>query len=331
MPVPPSFLVKDIRVKESIKAPYSLKNAVRIAYDADLGRKLAGEAPLTPPKNGAQFHFSLPRSVQDVLATRNDLLPNLVKVEQAIDDQGLSRLAIDLNGWANAVEPVEMLTQVFTPPEIVKMKTYDLMAAPLVSPVQVVTAVLRADSSNTRSISANLRLKHYNAADTLSTFDRPPTTLCPGKEQTLTWTTPDAFDSQPIQQLGLALSCAKEYLAGTIGLDSLSYSGSPRMTLQRPTAAKSDPFQPAGASKPCKFWTRAWIDSLSTFHKLPGVSFCLAQDQGLGVLITGTRDWIDYKVAVPSFRINRESAGLAVRVRIDITHLSSNPMEGVWR
>ncbi|OBT39610.1 hypothetical protein VE00_10742 [Pseudogymnoascus sp. WSF 3629] len=264
---------------------YTLNNAVRIVHEvANLGRKLAGEAPLPPPKKGAQFHFSLPGSVQEYAAPRNDLLPNLVKVEQTVDDQHGLNLAIHLNGWINAAEPVEMLTQTFTPPEI------------------LLTAVLRAESSNTTSLSANLRQKYYNAADTLSPSDGPSALLSPGQEQTLTWTIPDAFDSQPIQQLGLALSCLKGHVVGTVCLDSLCYGGSPCMTLRRPTGAQSDPFQLNPVGKPCEFWTRAWIDSLSTFHTtFPMASFYLAQDQGEGVLIIVTRDWIDYRVAVPRY------------------------------
>jgi ADP-ribosylglycohydrolase len=296
---------------------YSVNNAVRITYDiANLGRQLAGKALLPQPKNGAQFHFSLPGSVQGFIATRNDLQPDLVKVKQTIDDKGRPNLAVHLNGWTNADKPVEVLTQTFTPPEIVKMQTYDLMAAPLVAPGQEVSVIVRTDSSNTAPVSVTLRLKHYNTADSLSPFDGPSTTLLPGQEQTLTWIIPDAFDSQPIQQLGLALSSPSGYIRGTVYLDTLSYRGSPSMTLRRPSAAQSDPFQPTEPGKPCQFWTRAWIASLSTFHtKFPNASFYLAQDQGEGILITGTRDWIDYTVTVPSFRINIGSAGLAVRVQ----------------
>jgi ADP-ribosylglycohydrolase len=295
---------------------YSLNNAVRITYDvANLGHKLAGEAPIIPPKQGAQFHFSLPGSVQGFIATRKELQPNLVRVEHGMDDRDRPSLAIRLNGWTNVVEPVEVLTQTFTPPEIVKMRAYDLMAAPLVSPGQVITAVVRADGANTTSVTANLRLKHYNATDTLSTFDGPSTALLPGEEQTLTWIAPDIFDSQPIQQLGLALTCPTGHITATVYLESLSYSGSPRMTLKRPAAAQSDWSQPQ-LGKPCQFWTRAWIDNLSTFHTMfPNASFNLAQDRGEGILITGTRDWINYKVTIPNFRIKVGSAGLAVRVQ----------------
>ena len=289
---------------------YSLNNAVRITYDlANLGRKLAGEPALPAPKEGAQFHFSLPGSVQGFIATGQSLLPNLVKIEQVVDGQDRTSLAIHLNGWTNATEPVEVLTQVFTPPEIVKMKTYDLMASPLISPGQKVTAVIRAEDSNSSPISVKLRLKHYNITDTLSTFDGPLAALPPGQEQTRTWTIPDAFDGQPIQKIGLALSHPKGHghLTGTVYLDSLSYNGSPRMTLKRPLS------QPRIS---CNFWKRAWIESVSTFHIwFPSASFYLAQDRGEGLLITGTREWIDYSVTVPNFRINLGSAGLVVRVQ----------------
>ncbi|KAN0108017.1 hypothetical protein V8E51_007759 [Hyaloscypha variabilis] len=75
----------------SIDGGYSLNNAVRTTFDLDsLGRKLAGEPSVAPSKKEAQFHFSLSSNEQGFLATRKGLLPNLVKVEQAVDDQPYS-------------------------------------------------------------------------------------------------------------------------------------------------------------------------------------------------------------------------------------------------
>ncbi|KAH8801351.1 ADP-ribosylation/Crystallin J1 [Xylogone sp. PMI_703] len=296
---------------------YSLNNAARIALDiASLGYKLAGKQPPPAPKDGAQFHFTLPGSVQGFVVSHNPLLPNIAKIQQSVDERDRPGLAISLNGLTNAFEPVEVLTQTFTPPEIVKMKTYDLMAAPLVSPGQTVKAVVYGDKANTGVVSVALRLKHYTDADTVSPFDGPSVSISPGQEQAITWTIPDAFDSQPIQQVGLALTSPSGHVNGTIWLDSLSYSGTPRMVLKRPTAAQNDPFQPPQPGKPCDFWRRAWIDSVSTFHtKFPGSSFYLAQDHGEGVFITGTREWIDYRVTIPKFRINLGGAGVLVRAR----------------
>ena len=61
---------------------YAINDAVKLAYDvADLGRRLAGEAPLTAPKQGAQFHFSLPGSVQGFLAEGDVVQSDMLKVE----------------------------------------------------------------------------------------------------------------------------------------------------------------------------------------------------------------------------------------------------------
>jgi ADP-ribosylglycohydrolase len=298
---------------------YSINNAVKIAYDvANSGRALAGEALLLPPKNGAQFHFTLPGSVQGFIPTENNLHPNLVTVQHGLDSKTRPGLVINVKGLT-AVDPVEILTQTFTPPEIVKMSTYDLMASPLISPGQTIIARLQAHKSNIKPISVALRIKHYNANDTLSPFDGPSTLLSPGEDQTLTWTVPDAFDSQPIQAIGLALSSPQGHLnTGTICLCSLSYSGTPSCSLKRPDAVSQQilSLEPSGAGKRWEFWRRAWIDSCSTFHtKFYSASFYLAQDSGEGLCYTGTREWGDYKVTVPKFKINLGSAGIVVRVQ----------------
>ncbi|RMZ79929.1 hypothetical protein DV738_g3051, partial [Chaetothyriales sp. CBS 135597] len=292
---------------------YSLNNAARITYDlVNLGRQLAGEAPLPPPKDGAQFHFSLPGSVQGFIASHNSLLPDLVQVRQSVDDQGRSGLGILINGLTNSVEPIEVLTQTFTPPDIVEMRrTYDFMAAPLVCPGQKVTALLRADKSNNAAVLVNLRLKHYNINDSLSPLDGPSVLLAPGQEEALNWTIPNILDSQPIQQLGIALTGVDGILKGAVHLDSLSYVGTPQTSLRHPIARPAD-----RAAQAHNFWARVWTHNLSTFRIKPAqMSFILAQDQGEGIMLTGTKEWLDYKITVPRFMIKLGSAGLAVRVR----------------
>jgi ADP-ribosylglycohydrolase len=293
---------------------YSINNAARIAYDvADLGRTLAGEAPLPQPKDGAQFHFTLPGSTQGFIPSRNNLHPHLVKVEQAVDNEGHTGLSIHLNGLTDAIEPVEILTQTFTPPEIVNMKTYDLMAAPLISPGQTLTAILRASPSNRKPITANLRLKHYNVSDTLSTVNGPSVSFSPGEQQTLTWKIPDTLDSQPIQKIGLALSSPGGHINGTITLDSLSYTGTPHTILKRPLARPTEVLR---NREQFSFWRRAWISSLSTIPShFSAASFHLAHDAGEGLLYTGTREWRDYSVKIPSFQVNLGGGGVLVRVQ----------------
>ena len=297
---------------------YSINNAARLTYDlVNMGRRLVGLNALPPPKKGAQFHFTLPGSVQGFIATPNSLLPGLIRVQQGVDGQGRSGLAVQLDGLTNCVEPVEVMTQAFSPPEVQQMeKTYDLMAAPLVYPGQTMTAVLRADGSNKLPVSVNLRLKHYVISDTLKSMDGPSTTLAPGQEQVLCWTIPDVFDSQPIQQLGVAVACLDGYFKGKIWLDSLSYSGTPQLTLKRPSALMELPRESTRPGMLWSFWSRAWIHNLSNLTvSFAAMSFSLAQDQGEGVMTTGTRDWTDYRVTAPRLQVTLGSAGLAVRVQ----------------
>lgn len=287
---------------------YSINNPARIAYDiANLGRQLAGETPLPAPKDGAQFHFTLPGSVQGFRETRHALLPDLVRVEQALDDQNLPGLAIRLHGLTDAVESVEALTPTFTPAEAVDTRTYELMASPLVYPGQRVEAVVRAEKTNAAAVNARLRLKVYGPDDGLHTADGPSVTLQPGQEETLVWTIPDRWDSQPIQQLGVALSVPEgasgRRVDGTVWLDRLGWKGPPRLTLQRPQGGH--------------FWHRAWVNGASTFQTdLPGEGFCIAQDSGEGIITYGTREWADYMVTVPRLVVNLgTAAGVAVRVQ----------------
>lgn len=296
---------------------YSVNNASRIAYDlARLGQKLAGEQVLSLPKDGAQYHFTLPGSVQGFRAYRDEDLIDHAGVRQSVDGDSRPGLVISLDTLSESASPLEVLTETFTPPDVVKMPFYELMATPLVSPGQTVKAVVRSDSSQVGTILVTLRVKHYNAADTLSTLDGVSVELSPGRTETLTWTIPDVLDSQPIQKIGLALSSSGRSTKGSIWLDSLSYCGTSCMTLQRPSTAQHHPFGPRLLGQPCTFWRRAWIHNLSTFSTvMPAMSFCMAQDEGEALCMTGTREWVDYKVSVPNFRIDLGGGGLIIRVQ----------------
>ncbi|CAH0020062.1 unnamed protein product [Clonostachys rhizophaga] len=309
----------DRALVSSADGGYSVNNAARIAYDvANSGRRLAGQDALPSPKAGAQFHFTLPGSVQGFMVGENKSPGSAVDVHQEVDHAGRTGLAIHIDGLSSSSPPVEVLSQVFTPTEVQTMKkTYDLMASPLVYPGQTVTAALRADGSNSQPVAVNLRLKHYTVTDTLLTRDGPSTTLAPNGECTLRWQIPDEFDSLPIQQLGLALTCAAEGdLKGVLRLESLSYGGTPNTVLKRPSALAELPRELTRPGVLFSFWSRAWIHNLDTFAlRFPEFSFWIAQDHGEGILTTGARDWTDYTLTVPGLMVSYGSAGVAVRVR----------------
>ncbi|RSM11043.1 hypothetical protein CDV31_006942 [Fusarium ambrosium] len=291
----------DRAIISSADGGYSINNAARITYDiANLGSRLVGEAGIQPPKDGAQFHFTLPGSVQGFQATTH---PHLVRVRQA-QDRGIDSLGIHVKGLTS--DPVEVLTQTFTPLDVVQVdRNYDIMASPLVYPGQQLKAELHAAESNTTSSIVCLRLKAYNQDDELVTVDSSPVTLAPGQQGVLEWIVPNTLQNQPIQQIGLAISTQGSALEGAVFLHSLRWDGAPRVSFTRPTNNKSQ-----------SFWRRAWVNSIDKMHTDMGPSFFIAQDRGEGILAQGTRDWVDYEVNVKSFVINFGGPmGVAARVQ----------------
>lgn len=274
----------DRAIISSADGGYSINNAARIALDvANLGCKLAGEPAIPAPKDGAQFHFSLPGSVQGFQA-----------VSDSVDvRQSDGALHIHINGPVDT----EVMTDTFAPQEVLQVsRDYELMASPLVYPGQLLTAKLRSGSNGT----VRLRVKAYNEHDTLITVDSPPTTLQPGLQSTVEWTIPDSLQNMPIQKIGLAIDSSE----GTIVLDSLRWDGNPQIRLKRP------------AGGPRNMWNRAFVSSVDKTLKQMGPSFYIGQDRGEGILTQGTRDWTDYTVAVSQFVVNLGTfMGLAARVQ----------------
>ena len=279
---------------------YAVNDAVRIACDiASLGRELAGLAPLAPPKDGAQFHFALPGSVQGFMAERDAIQSDLIAVEHGEVD-GRPALALRFKGLAKG-RTGAALTPVFSPPDVVDMRTYDMQASPRVYPGQTVTARLIADRANTSTVQAALRIKVYGLNDRLFDFDGPSLALAPGEDGILTWTLPD-LDGQPIQKIGVALTSREKRADGTVFLDFLRWDGAPLVTLRRP-------------KDPSEFWRKAWVNNVSFFSKNFRSAFRISQDRGSGIIVCGARDWTDYRVSSDVAVHLGSSAGLAARVQ----------------
>ncbi|PSN72604.1 ADP-ribosylglycohydrolase [Corynespora cassiicola Philippines] len=285
---------------------YSINDAARITYDlANVAAKLAGEKLPEPPKDGAQFHFSLPGSVQGFQTSAS---PNLAQIKQ-VNGDGEGALAIQIHGLSADASPIEALTETFTPLDILQVnRDYEMMASPLIYPGQTLTATIKSPCTNPSPVSICLRLKSYSATDTLLPTDSPSQSLSPGASITLTWTIPTSLQNQPIQKLGLAISHTNSSspFSGSLHLTRLSWSGTPHLTLTRP----------APSLGPAKFWQRAWVSSVDKVHTRMGPSFYLAHDRGEGVFTQGTREWCDYRVVVSGFMVNLGGpVGVVVRMR----------------
>ena len=279
---------------------YAVNDAARLAYDiADLGRQLADLAPLPPPKDGAQFHFTLPGSVQGFRAERDSVQPDLLSIEQA-DRSGRPALALRFKSLARG-RTAAALTPTFSPPNVDEMRTYHLLASPRVYSGQTIKAHAIADIANTSTVSASLRIKVYGRDDHLVDHDSPSVALAPGTDGVLSWTIPD-LDGQPIQQIGVCLTSEGAGADGIVWLDYLGWSGAPRLKLRRPKEANA-------------FWRQSWVNNVSSFGDNFHSTFRISQDRGSGIIIHGTREWTDYRVSSAVTVHLGASAGLAARVQ----------------
>jgi ADP-ribosylglycohydrolase len=277
-----------------------INDAVRIAhYVANLGCRLAGEAPLPPPKDGARFHFSLPGSVQGFRPDRRPTANPALRVGNAAFGDGR---ALEIAYAALAPGQVAAATTpTFAPPGVLEMRTYELMATPTVYPGQTVRARVVAPADNRGAVEARLTLKVFGDKDRLRDVDGEPVTLAPGAETVLEWCLPD-FDGQPIGEIGVAVATAAQRADGRVLVDWLRWDGAPEVTLRRPKADGD-------------FWRMAWVNGVSFFSKLFPPSFRVSQAVGEGMVSHGTREWTDYAVKSDVTIHLGNYGGLAVRVQ----------------
>ncbi len=275
----------------------AINDAVRVsARLVDLGRKLAGLPPLTAPKDGAQFHFSQPGSVQGFMAAANE-----ARLAVANVPFGSSR-ALQVRYSGIGSELAAVLTPTFAPPEVTRMRTYELMATPLIYPGQTVSASVAADPRNAGAVGVALQALIYGANDVLAPLDGEPVALAPGAETVLTWRLPDT-GGEPFQSIGLslrALDAAQD--GGAITLDYLRWDGPPDVRLRRPDA-------------PGDFWRRAWVNAVSVFSTNFPQAFRISQDRGEGMIIHGGRQWTDYRLETALTVHLADYAGIGIRVQ----------------
>jgi ADP-ribosylglycohydrolase len=278
----------------------SINDAVRQAYYlTNLGLRLAGGQPMPAPKAGAQFHFSLPGSRQGFRPQPGLDVAAGVRVGNA-EFAGGRALSIDYE----AIGPLQVAavtTPTFSPREMLDMRTYDLMATPLVYSGQVVRARVIADAGNRGAIAARLRIRVYDEHDQLRDIDGEPVGIAPGAEAVLEWRLPDT-GGQPIAEIGITLAATGRRADGRLLVDYLGWDGAPDLVLRRPAGD-------------CDFWRMAWVNGASFFSKRFPAAFRISQDSGEGIIIHGTREWRNYRAEGQVMLHLGNYGGFAVRAQ----------------
>jgi ADP-ribosylglycohydrolase len=276
---------------------YAVNDAASVAWRiANIGRRVAGETPLPPPKDGAQHHFILPGSVHGYRARSTTGAAHLSNTVDPSTGEG--RLTLTLSGTHEA----EASSPVFAPPNIASMPgSYLLMATPRISSGQRIWAEVEASGRNAATVNVRLRLNVYDGKDQLVPLDAVARRVRPGERARLEWRVPDT-GGQPIGEVGVAVASAAE--GAEVSLHSLGWAGAPTLRLRRPDEG--------GA-----FWMRGWVTSLTSFNRFPHFpeSFRISQDRGEGLLLHGTREWTDYAIAAEITPHLAHRVGLVIRAQ----------------
>jgi ADP-ribosylglycohydrolase len=254
----------------------------------NMGRALRGEGVLQP-KGGAQFHFSLPGALQGFQVTEGE--GEVRNVRLASGERGLR---ISSSG------SVRVGTPVFTPSkETAKYfegRGYALMASPRVFPGQRLEAVLTEAEVD---VAVNLYLTCYGEDDEPYTLEGQRVTAGAGEPQ-ISVSMPVPALPGPVFEVGIRVSGG----AGSIAVDRLGWSGTPELSFSRPAHKGS-------------MWRRAWVngvDSLQAWRHLPEM-FRLIQNEGIGLVMQGTREWRDYRVTATVTPHMVRRTGVAARVQ----------------
>lgn len=207
-------------------------------------------------------------------------------------------LALEYDLKAN--KPALVGTGTFIPPEAREMPGYELLASPTLYPGQSVLARAMADETNDRPVVLGLYLREYGSDDRLEIVPGPERKLDPGGALKLSWQI-DASAGQPIAEIGVRLQCDSA-THGKVYLDYLTWQGEPDVVWRKAA--------PGGT-----MWRRAWVDAVDHYFTHFEGLFRLAQDQGRGLLMQGTRRWKNVAVAATVTPFLARRFGLAVRVQ----------------
>ncbi len=260
-------------------------------------RALNGQEP-EPPKGGARFHFELPGSVQGFVPDDSPQTRGTVQVENVRDHsrRGDHSLALRYRQISTG-RPARVGTPTFLPPTDANKGGYSLVCSPTLYPGQTIRAGIAADSANKRAVDCRLYIKTYDEHDRLTLSYGAERAMEPGDAHEFRWHLPEN-GGYPIAEVGVEI-CSTTRADGALYLDFLTWDGPPDAIL--------------GHTKGT-LWKRAWVDAVDHFET-HGDPFRLIQDEGVGMVMQGTREWTDYRVTASLRPHMVASFGLAARVQ----------------
>jgi hypothetical protein len=269
----------------------AITDAVTEAFHiVNSGRALVGKTPLAP-KNGARFHFEFPGSIQGFSASQG-------WVENTPGHSRQGQRSIGMHSTGTPLTPARFSTPTFVPPDELNISGYGLMASPTLYSGQKLRAGLIAEQDT----ATHLYITIYNENDALTTIPGPDIRLFKEQYQEVEWEIPDTGGA-PIAEVGI-----ETIQEGVIYLDLLGWSGAPDVKFMRPHHTILTGDGP-------KAWRRAWVNGIDQWGPWGREAFRLIQNEGRGLIMTGTREWQDYKISAEITPILLSLGGIAARVQ----------------
>lgn len=277
-------------VSDAVTETYHIVNASRALH----------RFPPTRPKGGARFHFEMPGSVQGFRAEDGPDCQGTLSLTNEASSSGLGcrSLALHYHG-VSLGRPARAAVATFIPQEAFGFTGYTLLASPTLYPGQTVRARVTGDPNNHTTVCGRLFVRHFVGDERLALMFGPPAELSPKTDHEFVWRVPDP--GNPIVDVGLELSSIAR-ADGTVYLDYFTWDGDPDAVLGRPKE---------GGVR----WRRSWVKGVTHFGTNWPEPFHIAQNEGRGLLITGTRTWHDYRVSTTLSVRLASAAGLAIRVQ----------------
>lgn len=285
----------------------AITDAVRETYHiVNTGRALAGLRPLHP-KDGAQFHFTLPGSTQGWQPSP-DSAPGLV----VRNHNGQLHFAIPQGSCTETPSRAEVAT--FLTPEGLRMPGYALLASPSLYPGQTVIATVVSPPDNRVGLNVGMFIRHYRHKDELVRIEGPSITIRPGETASIPWSIPDT-QGQPVASIGLQITPSESIASSSsaplsLFLDALAWSGAPKVKFFDVKEGghiwwQNDVGRPA--------WQLQWVNAVDSLYFGWGGEFHLVQNRGRGMISTGSADWTDYHVTTTLTPRLSTTAGVIVR------------------
>lgn len=258
---------------------------------AAIGRRVMGMEPTPPPKGGAPHHFEMPGAVHGYMPQPGSTVVNVPAPKRFLGERCLSFCFC-----ANAGHPARIETpNLFDPAGM--PGGYSVMATPLLCNGMTVRTRIACVST---SAPASLRLFARDLAG--NRIRSEAHALQAGADGVLSW--PVASSASPLLAFGFEVE-AEDSCQGEVLIDFVDFGGTARIE-----HADGIPHQ-APRNIP------GWISNLDTvrgrFSSDPHELMYLGRNEGLGVLVTGGRQWDDCTVKC-GFQIHAAArAGILLR------------------